>query len=116
MVLLVVSTGAISAQANKTNIEKTVADFIAEVMNAFEIPGVAIGVVKDGAVYYTRGFGVKNIDNKEAVDKETVFHMASISKPLVATAIMQLVEADKVNLDEKVIRYALFRDRRCTER
>jgi len=63
--------------------------FIKEVMQEYDLPGFAIGVVKDNEVVYARGFGYKNIDTKKPVTTATLFHMASISKPFVATAIAQ---------------------------
>jgi CubicO group peptidase (beta-lactamase class C family) len=79
--------------------------FIQEVMEAFDLPGFAIGVVKGSEVVYARGFGYKNIDTKEPVTTTTLFHMASISKPFVATAIMQLVEQGKIDLEAPVTAY-----------
>lgn len=79
--------------------------FIMEVMKAYDLPGFAIGVVKDNEIVYARGFGYKNIDTKKPVTTTTLFHMASISKPFVATAIMQLVEQGKIDLEAPVTTY-----------
>src|SRR5262245_24513457 len=66
-------------------------------------PGIAVGIIKEGKLVYARGFGVMNIeDSSRPVTPQTLFHMASITKPFVATSIMQLVEQGKVNLDEPV--------------
>jgi CubicO group peptidase (beta-lactamase class C family) len=71
-----------------------------------QIPGFAIGVVKDGRLVYARGFGVMEIgDPRPPITPETLFHMASITKPFVATAIMQLVEQGKINLDDPVTKH-----------
>jgi CubicO group peptidase (beta-lactamase class C family) len=78
------------------------APFIEEVMEAYDLPGFAIGVVKHDEIVYARGFGYKNIDTKEPVTTATLFHMASISKPFVATAIMKLVEQGKIDLEAPV--------------
>ena len=68
------------------------------------IPGVALGIVKDGQVR-TRTFGVTNLDNPQPVTPDTVFALASITKTVVATAIMRLVEQGKLDLDAPVRRY-----------
>src|SRR5215468_8523322 len=69
-------------------------------------PGSAIGIVKDGRLVYSGGFGVLRVgDPNPPVTAETLFHMASITKPFVATAIMQLVEQGKVHLDDLVIKH-----------
>jgi len=67
--------------------------------------GMAVGIVYHGQPIYAKGFGVKSKETGEPVDGNTLFHMASISKTYVATAIMQLVEQGKVALDEKVVAY-----------
>jgi CubicO group peptidase (beta-lactamase class C family) len=76
------------------------------VMEAYDLPGLSIGVVdKNNEIVYARGFGYKNIDTRTPVDTETLFHMASISKPFVATAVMQLVEQGKIDLEAPVTTY-----------
>ena len=64
------------------------------------IPGLAVGVVKDGQPVYTKGFGHANLLNKTEVTPETVFRIASISKLFTAIAVMQLVEEGKVGLHD----------------
>jgi CubicO group peptidase (beta-lactamase class C family) len=78
--------------------------YIGEMMDAYDLPGLAVGVVKDGEIVYAKAFGYKNNETLEPVTIRSLFHMASISKPFVATAIMQLVEQDKVSLESVVIR------------
>jgi CubicO group peptidase (beta-lactamase class C family) len=79
---------------------------IAQAMREQKIPGFAIGVVKDCRLVYARGFGLMQLGSpNQPVTPQTLFHMASITKPFVATAIMQLVEQSKVSLDDPVIKY-----------
>ena len=89
----------------KSPIESQINSFVEGVMTNYNIPGLAIGVVKDGQILYTKGYGYKNIETKEPITDICLFHMASISKPFVATAVMQLVQAGKIDLDAPVIQY-----------
>jgi CubicO group peptidase (beta-lactamase class C family) len=73
-------------------------------MTEYGVPGVAFGVVKNGEVR-TRAFGVTNLDNPQPVTADTVFPLASITKTIVATAVMRLVEQGKLDLDAPVRRY-----------
>ncbi len=50
-------------------------------------------MVKDGEVLLAQGFGVRSVESREPVTERSLFHMASVSKPFVATAIVQLWEA-----------------------
>jgi CubicO group peptidase (beta-lactamase class C family) len=61
------------------------------------VPGLAIAVVHGGKVIYSQGFGVANMDTGARVDADTVFQLASISKPLGATVISTQVSAGKVS-------------------
>jgi CubicO group peptidase (beta-lactamase class C family) len=70
------------------------------------VPGFAIAVVEKNRIVYSAGFGVKNLNNKnEKISDRSLFHMASVTKPFVATSIMQLVEKGKIDLDSPVIKY-----------
>ena len=71
-----------------------------------QIPGLAIAIVENNQVVYARGFGRMSLGgDKGPVTPLTVFHMASIVKPFVATAILQLADQRKVDLDAPVVRY-----------
>lgn len=64
-------------------------------------PGLAIGIIQDGQVTYIRGHGVLRRDNPDKmVDCDTRFHVASLSKPVVATAMMTMFERGEVSQDE----------------
>ena len=87
------------------NLDAHLSPFIQNVMRSHELPGLASGVVADNEIMYARGFGVKSIETQSPVSMTTVFHMASISKPFVATALMQLIEQGRVQLDAPVVAY-----------
>src|SRR5262245_48347803 len=71
-----------------------------------EIPGLAIGVVESNRLVYAHALGVKHLGRpSEPLTTRSLFHMASITKPFVGTAIMQLVERGSVNLDAPVVKY-----------
>ena len=68
-------------------------------------PGFALGVVKDGAIVYLNGFGLERAGGEEPVTAHSVFGTGSVGKTATATALMQLVEAGKVDLDAPVTDY-----------
>ena len=89
----------------KNKIIRNLDGIINEYVEKEIIPGLAVGVVYDNEILYTKGFGVKNVDTKEPVDENSLFHMASVSKTFVATGIMQLVEKGKIKLDSHLTEY-----------
>jgi len=86
-------------------IDTKLTPLIEDVLQTHDLPGMAVGVVKENEIIYARGFGYKNIETKTPITISTLFHMASISKPFVATAVMQLVEQEKIDLEAPVIIY-----------
>ena len=79
-------------------------------INAFRsrlsIPAVSIAIVKDNQIVFRRGYGLADLENKVPATADTVFRIASVSKPLAAVAAMQLVEKGKLDLDAPVQKYA----------
>lgn len=68
----------------------------------WEIPGMAVGIVKDGAVVYARGFGERKLGSGQAVDEHTVFSIASVSKNMTAAALAILVDEGKLHWDDPI--------------
>jgi len=69
------------------------------------LPGVAVGVVKDQQLVWTKGFGFADVQAKLPMTSTTKFRMASNSKLFTAIAIMQLREEGKIGLDDPVVKY-----------
>ena len=74
-------------------------------MQERRIPGLALGIIRNGRPVYAKGLGVARLGSPTSVTERTLFHMASVTKPFVATAIMQLVERGRIDLDAPVTRY-----------
>src|SRR5918994_1501635 len=79
-------------------------NFVEAEMDAQRIPGLALGIVEDDRIVHMRGFGEAEPSGR-AVSPQTPFIIGSLSKSVTALAIMQLVEAGKVDLDAPVQRY-----------
>jgi CubicO group peptidase (beta-lactamase class C family) len=71
-------------------------------MDTYDVPGVTIALVEDGAVVWNSGFGVADTSTGEPVTSETVFRVASISKPVAAWAVLSLVDGGAIGLDSPV--------------
>lgn len=89
---------------------------IVELMEVSDIPGLELTVVETGALGWTRGYGVRNGDTMEAVDGETVFEAASLSKPVFGYAVLQLVDAGLLDLDRPLVEYYEYPDLTHDER
>jgi CubicO group peptidase (beta-lactamase class C family) len=78
---------------------------IERVFRQSDCPGLAVGVVKGQELVYAKGFGVTNLETGGEVTPRTLFHMASVTKPFVATSIVQLLEQKKLSLDDPIVQH-----------
>ena len=79
--------------------------YVAKVMKTFEVPSLAVAVVKDGQVVLAKGYGVRKLGEPAPVDAQTLFGIASNTKAFTATALGLLVEEGKLEWDAPVIDY-----------
>ncbi len=69
------------------------------------VAGISIAVARDGKIVFTRGYGMANLEHSVAVNPETIFHICSISKNILAAVLLQLVDEGKLKLEDDVTRY-----------
>jgi CubicO group peptidase (beta-lactamase class C family) len=74
-------------------------------MKEWQVPGLALVIVKDGKVVVMKGYGVKDTASKQPVDEHTLFMIASNTKLFTATALAQLEYDKKLSLDDKITKY-----------
>jgi len=78
---------------------------VEQAMNAFDVPGIAVAVVKDGRVIHSRGYGVRSVNTGQKVDENTLFAIASNTKAFTAASLGILVDEGKLKWEDKVIDY-----------
>jgi CubicO group peptidase (beta-lactamase class C family) len=76
--------------------------YVESVRKTFDVPGIAVAVVKDGEVVFERGWGERE-RGKAPVDAHTMFAIASNTKAFTATALSMLAEDGKLSLDDRVV-------------
>ena len=74
-------------------------------LKTFNVPGIAVAIIKDGKVVISKGYGIANIKTQKKVDGNTLFGIASNSKAFTSTALAMLVDEKKLDWDDKVIKY-----------
>src|SRR6476659_2076315 len=80
-------------------------DEIAKQLLTRPVAGISVAVARDGQVVFARGYGMANLEHSVAVTPDTVFHIASISKNILAAVVLQLVDEGKLQLDDDVTQY-----------
>jgi CubicO group peptidase (beta-lactamase class C family) len=82
------TVGASLEQTTATDLDA----WVSRAMQTFEVPGLALAVVKDGRVVVAKGYGVRRLGDPAKVDEKTLFGIASNTKAFTATALCLLVE------------------------
>jgi CubicO group peptidase (beta-lactamase class C family) len=103
------NTFALDAQAkNNADVKKELDIALKEAQLKYNIPAMAVAVIDSGELYYAAGFGYLDEAKVKPVTEQSLFRVASISKLFTAQAIMQLVEKQKIGLDDTITQYLLL--------
>jgi CubicO group peptidase (beta-lactamase class C family) len=78
---------------------------IQNAMKDFNVPGMAVGIVKNDSIVYQKGFGVKNVKSEDPIDINTIFGLGSTTKTFTSGLAAILVNEGIINWDDKVIQY-----------
>ncbi|HRH41998.1 MAG TPA: serine hydrolase [Pyrinomonadaceae bacterium] len=79
--------------------------YVESARNQWQVPGLAITVVQNGKVVFSKGYGVRELGKNEPVTTETLFGAMSTTKAMTVVGLAMLVDEGKVNWDDKVIKY-----------
>jgi CubicO group peptidase (beta-lactamase class C family) len=105
LVLGVPGVPLLGQQPPDTGVARQVDAFVAAQLREQHIPGVSLGVMRDGAIVKATGYGLANVELDVPVTAETIFQTGSVGKQFTATAVMMLVESGKVRLDDTITKY-----------
>ncbi|GHE98606.1 serine hydrolase [Thalassotalea profundi] len=93
---------SVYAQVNQFNEEK-IDTLIQQTLSTFKVPGAAVGVIKDGEVLLSKGYGVQDINKSDLVNQHTLFKIASTTKAFNSAALAILIDQNKLSWDSKVV-------------
>ncbi|MBY0487109.1 MAG: serine hydrolase [Flavobacteriaceae bacterium] len=99
--IALVSAAISFAQISESKLD----DVVNRTMKTFNVPGIAVAIIKDGKVVISKGYGVSKINTQQKVDGNTLFGIASNSKAFTTAALGMLVDEKKINWNDKVIKY-----------
>jgi len=84
---------------------KQIDSLVERSMKAFDVPGIAVGIIKDGKIIHAKGYGVRSLNTQQKTDENTLFGIASNSKAFTAAALGMLMDEGKIKWDDKVRDY-----------
>jgi CubicO group peptidase (beta-lactamase class C family) len=88
----------VSAQINDRELDQ----LVTETLQTFDVPGISVGILKDGEVVYAKGHGIRSMLTNKPMDANTLVGVASNSKGFTCFALAMLVDEGKLNWDDKV--------------
>ena len=80
-------------------------NYIEKYLSIFNVPGMAIGIVKDGSIYYQKGYGIKSLSTKSPVDNLTLFPIASVTKTFTGILLSALASENGFSLNEPINKF-----------
>ena len=95
----VIVAGSVSAAPS----EKSIKQSMQRTLETFQVPGMSVSVVRDGAVYFSGGAGILEIGKDARVDDQTLFQIGSVSKAFTAATLALLADEGKLSFDDRVI-------------
>lgn len=98
LALLLVSANSIFAQLDEAEIDK----LVKETLTTFDVPGISVGVFKDGKEVYAKGHGVRSLTTKKEMNSETLVGVASNSKGFTCFALAMMIDEGKLDWDDPV--------------
>ena len=95
----------LNVHAQLSSSEITSVDGVFKAWNHSTTPGVAVGIIRDGNLVYTKGYGMADLEHDIPIADSTIFYIGSVSKQFVAMCILLLEEQGKLNLADPVQKY-----------
>lgn len=97
--------GAVAVTHHAESQADRIDDYVKAEMTKRQIPGLALGIVRNGDLVRARGYGKSNLETDSGVSPQSVFDLASLTKPFTAEAVMMLVADGKLHLEDSVSLY-----------
>ncbi len=105
LLLICIVVGEAVTRTSLTEITNWYDDRIPNLMERYDTPGAAVGLIRDGEPVWSEGYGYIDREQSARVDTDTYFRAESMTKSLTAWAVMILVEQDRLDLDDPVEKY-----------
>ncbi|TRX00140.1 serine hydrolase domain-containing protein [Flavobacterium gawalongense] len=102
---LTISCFSQKAKNSKNNLKQKIDNYLKEIIEVNEIPGSAVAVIKNGKVIYEKYYGKSSIEENTLVNENRIFRLYSTTKLISAVAVFQLIEKNKLSLEDKIAKY-----------
>ena len=107
LLCVIVNTVQLNAQplSYESGVRSEIDAYVHEVMDEFGLPGVALAIIKDEEVLHKNFYGYASVEHRAPISEASIFRVYSLTKPVVAVGLFQLIEQGKLSLDDHVSKY-----------
>jgi len=105
MLLIALCVNQELASQNMAQKKSDINHYINHIMERHQIPGVALAIIKDGSVIHRENYGMASLEHNVPITEKSIFRLYSLTKPFIAVGIFQLIEENKLSLDDAVSTY-----------
>ena len=105
MICLAIILAGLAACQHEQISENSAVDILLADWDQSDVPGGALGIVKNGELIYARGYGSADLEHDLPITPSSVFYIGSVSKQFVAFCVLLLEEQGKLNLDDEIQKY-----------
>lgn len=88
---------------NKSNTQ--IDQYIAQIIDRYEIPGISLAIIKNGNIIHNNNYGKANIEYNVPVSDKSIFRLYSLTKPIITTGVFQLIERNQLSLEDFISKY-----------
>ncbi|WP_338876414.1 serine hydrolase domain-containing protein [Spirosoma sp. SC4-14] len=113
---LLILPGLVQAAYAQVPTRKQLDQRVTQLMDSAHVPGLSMALIQKGKLVYSKGYGLRKQNSPQIVTPNTVFEAASLTKPVFAYAVLQLVEEGKLDLDKPLCEYLPYPDVDSDER
>lgn len=92
-------------ESPKIELKQTIDNYLQQTIKANEIPGLAVGVVKDGKIIFEAYYGKENLEGNHPINQNSLFRIYSTSKLISTVSVFQLIEKGQLSLDDTISKY-----------
>ncbi|NIF06652.1 serine hydrolase [Chryseobacterium sp. Tr-659] len=94
-----------NVKTSQNDLQKKIDHYLKETIEVNKIPGASVAVIKNGKVIYEQYFGKSSIKENTIVDRNSIFRLYSATKLITTVAVFQLIEKNKLSLEDKISNY-----------
>ncbi len=105
LISFVFAAFTLTSYAQKPLNSKEIDALVEKTLTTFDVPGIAVAIVKDGKIIHEKGYGLSSLSNKQKVNEHTRFGIASNSKAFTAAALAMLIDEGKLKWDDRVRKF-----------